>query len=56
MEINLNKNRSFNEIIKREIEEMKLSDYILHHQSLLSLKLYQTISLIFSNKYSLCNI
>ena len=28
-EINLNKNRSFNEIIKREIEEMKLSDYIL---------------------------
>ena len=28
-EINLNKNRSFNEIIKKEIEEMKLSDYIL---------------------------
>lgn len=28
-EINLNNNQSFNEIIKRETEEMKLSDYII---------------------------
>ena len=55
-EINLNKNQVLMKI-KREIEEMKLSDYILVPSKFVKSKIISNYSINPKNKYhSLCNI